>query len=110
MITDNHLGDWGTQFGMILWGWKHCLDASAYELNPTQELGRLYRLVRKVVDADPQEIANDSIAAGLVENYPDARPKNLETVKLHEVILRIPDFGNNLCQSVVKKLSGFIAV
>ena len=85
VITDNHLGDWGTQFGMILWGWKHCLDASAYELNPTQELGRLYRLVRKVVDADPQEIANDSIAAGLVENYPDARQEVLsETVKLHE--------------------------
>ncbi|HBU37135.1 MAG TPA: arginine--tRNA ligase [Planctomycetaceae bacterium] len=85
VITDNHLGDWGTQFGMILWGWKHCRDDSAYEENPTQELGRLYRLVRKVVDADSEELAHDSIAAGLAEKYPDARQEVLaETVKLHE--------------------------
>ena len=85
VITDNHLGDWGTQFGMILWGWKHCRDDSAYKENPTQELGRLYRLVRKVVDADSEELAHDSIAAGLAEKYPDARQEVLaETVKLHE--------------------------
>ncbi len=85
VITDNHLGDWGTQFGMILWGWKHCRDDSAYEENPTRELGRLYRLVRKVVDADSEELAHDSIAAGLAEKYPDARQEVLaETVKLHE--------------------------
>ena len=23
VIRDNHLGDWGSQFGMILWGWKN---------------------------------------------------------------------------------------
>jgi len=53
VITDNHLGDWGTQFGMILWGWKHCLDDAAFAADPTAELGRLYRLVRKVADAKP---------------------------------------------------------
>ena len=85
VITDNHLGDWGTQFGMILWGWKRCRDEAAYEENPTQELGRIYRLVRKVVDADSEELAHDSIAAELVEKYPDARQEVLcETVKLHE--------------------------
>ena len=29
VITDNHIGDWGTQFGMILWGWKNILDEQA---------------------------------------------------------------------------------
>ena len=23
VVRDNHLGDWGSQFGMILWGWKN---------------------------------------------------------------------------------------
>ena len=85
VITDNHLGDWGTQFGMILWGWKRCRDETAYRETPTQELGRLYRLVRKVVDSDPKELVQDSIAAGLAEKYPNARREVLaETAKLHE--------------------------
>ena len=50
VATDNHLGDWGTQFGMIIYGYKHFCDESAYSENPVQELGRLYKLVRKIVD------------------------------------------------------------
>ena len=23
VIRDNHVGDWGTQFGMVIWGWKN---------------------------------------------------------------------------------------
>ena len=49
VISDNHLGDWGTQFGMILYGYKHFVDPSQYQSNPVQELGRLYRLVHKLV-------------------------------------------------------------
>jgi arginyl-tRNA synthetase len=45
VIRDNHLGDWGSQFGMILWGWKHYRDESAYAADPVGELARLYRLV-----------------------------------------------------------------
>lgn len=84
-ITDNHLGDWGTQFGMILWGWKHCRNDTAYAADPTAELGRLYRLVRKVVDAKPEELAADSVAAELAAAHPEAgREVLLETAKLHE--------------------------
>lgn len=50
VISDNHLGDWGTQFGMILYGYRHFVDAAAYQANPVQELARLYRLVRQLVD------------------------------------------------------------
>ncbi|MBL9158791.1 MAG: arginine--tRNA ligase [Verrucomicrobiales bacterium] len=45
VISDNHIGDWGTQFGMILWGWKHLLDQSALEADPIPELLRVYREV-----------------------------------------------------------------
>ena len=50
VIGDNHIGDWGTQFGMIIYGYKHFLDEPAYRENPVQELARLYRLVRRLMD------------------------------------------------------------
>ncbi|MCX7430831.1 MAG: arginine--tRNA ligase [Planctomycetia bacterium] len=84
-ITDNHLGDWGTQFGMILWGWKHCRDGARFAADPTAELARLYRLVRKVADAKPEELARDPEAAALAARYPDTGREVLaETAKLHE--------------------------
>ena len=49
-ISDNHIGDWGTQFGMIIYGWRNFRDEAAYRENPVRELGRLYRLVRRLVD------------------------------------------------------------
>lgn len=50
VISDNHIGDWGTQFGMILYGYRHFCDPEAYRANPVQELARLYRLVRQLMD------------------------------------------------------------
>jgi arginyl-tRNA synthetase len=50
VISDNHLGDWGTQFGMILYGYKHFRDEEAYQATPVAELGRLYKLVNRLVD------------------------------------------------------------
>ncbi len=46
VIRDNHLGDWGSQFGMILWGWKNHRDEAAYAADPVGELARLYRLAQ----------------------------------------------------------------
>ncbi len=46
VIRDNHLGDWGSQFGMILWGWKNARDESNYAADPVGELARLYRLAQ----------------------------------------------------------------
>ncbi len=43
VITDNHLGDWGTQFGMLLVGWKRDLNAAALKADPIGELERLYK-------------------------------------------------------------------
>ncbi|HVU89928.1 MAG TPA: arginine--tRNA ligase [Pirellulales bacterium] len=49
-IGDNHIGDWGTQFGMIIYGYKHFRDAAAYERSRVDELARLYRMVNQLVD------------------------------------------------------------
>jgi arginyl-tRNA synthetase len=54
VITDNHLGDWGTQFGKIIYGWKHLLDRSALASNPIVELLRLYREVNSREANDPE--------------------------------------------------------
>jgi arginyl-tRNA synthetase len=53
VITDNHLGDWGTQFGMLLVGWKQHLNQSALEADPIGEMERLYKLVNSASEADP---------------------------------------------------------
>ncbi|MCC8021911.1 MAG: arginine--tRNA ligase [Akkermansia sp.] len=52
VITDNHIGDWGTQFGMILWGWKHLLDHSRLEADPIDELLCVYKKVNDLCRKD----------------------------------------------------------
>jgi arginyl-tRNA synthetase len=49
-ISDNHLGDWGTQFGMIIYGYKHFADDVALKKFPVAELTRLYKLVNTLVE------------------------------------------------------------
>ena len=60
-ISDNHLGDWGTQFGMIIYGYKHFLDEAALAASPVDELSRLYRLVHALVEY--RETQQDKIPA-----------------------------------------------
>ncbi len=50
VITDNHLGDWGTQFGMIIYGYKNFVNEAAFEASPIDELLRLYKQVRQIID------------------------------------------------------------
>jgi arginyl-tRNA synthetase len=45
VITDNHIGDWGTQFGMLLFGWKRDLDPPALKTDAIGEMERLYKKV-----------------------------------------------------------------
>lgn len=52
VIADNHIGDWGTQFGMILHGWKTQLEPAALDADPIQELVRIYRAVNAEIKND----------------------------------------------------------
>ena len=47
---DNHIGDWGTQFGMIIYGFRHLRDNAAFVETPVAELARLYKLVNTLSD------------------------------------------------------------
>ena len=44
VIRDNHLGDWGTQFGKLIYGYKRWADPTALATDPIEELERLYKL------------------------------------------------------------------
>jgi arginyl-tRNA synthetase len=48
VIADNHLGDWGTQFGMLIYGYRNFLDSAALEADPVREMVRLYTKVREL--------------------------------------------------------------
>ncbi|MDB4654497.1 arginine--tRNA ligase [Rubripirellula sp.] len=50
VVTDNHLGDWGTQFGIIIYGYKHFGDSAVVDSNPVTELAKLYRIVNQLVE------------------------------------------------------------
>jgi arginyl-tRNA synthetase len=52
-ISDNHIGDWGTQFGLLLLGWKSLLNRSALEQDPFGELERLYKAAVNECDSNP---------------------------------------------------------
>jgi arginyl-tRNA synthetase len=44
VIRDNHLGDWGTQFGKLIYGYKRWADPVALATDPIEELERIYKL------------------------------------------------------------------
>lgn len=53
VISDNHLGDWGTQFGLLLVGFRAFADPAAYETEPIEELERIYVKSYERSKADP---------------------------------------------------------
>jgi len=54
VIRDNHIGDWGTQFGMVIYGWKNLLDHRALQRNPLAEIVRIYKETNERATKDPQ--------------------------------------------------------
>lgn len=54
MIADNHIGDWGTQFGKLIIGYRRWLDKEAYKENPIEELERVYVEFSKLSESNPE--------------------------------------------------------
>jgi arginyl-tRNA synthetase len=81
VVADNHIGDWGTQFGKLLIGWKRELDRAALERDPIGELERLYKKVNAECDADP--VADEAARAEVVK-LQNGDAENLEI--WHEMI------------------------
>ncbi|HSV62028.1 MAG TPA: arginine--tRNA ligase [Chthoniobacterales bacterium] len=74
VVRDNHIGDWGTQFGMVIYGWKKLLDRAALERDPIAELVRIYKAANEAATADPavREACREELVklqAGDPENF-----------------------------------------
>ena len=74
VIRDNHIGDWGTQFGMVIWGWKNLLDREALARDPIAELVRIYKETnaRSTTDESIREACRQELVklqAGDTENF-----------------------------------------
>jgi arginyl-tRNA synthetase len=73
VVADNHIGDWGTQFGMLIVAWGRWRDDAAYADDSVAELQRLYQLFRSNAETDASliEAAREETAklqAGDAEN------------------------------------------
>ncbi len=86
VITDNHIGDWGTQFGKLIVGWKRELDESALAADPLAEMERLYK---KVNNEFEQNEATATLARQELVKLQNGDPENLAIwEKMIELSLR----------------------
>src|SRR5205807_2725960 len=67
VVTDNHLGDWGTQFGILLYGYKHYRNEEALRSDPVREMVRLYVLLRNLMKASEEDEETPPAAASQPE-------------------------------------------
>src|ERR1700730_17455167 len=119
VVRDNHLGDWGTQFGMVIWGWKNLLNRPALERDPIAELVRIYKETNERAATDPavRESARQELVklqAGDPENFSiwketvDLSLKEFERVYqllgIHYDIQRGESFYNDRLPGVVETL------
>jgi arginyl-tRNA synthetase len=119
VIRDNHIGDWGTQFGMVIYGWKNLLDRAALERDPIGELVRIYKETNEKATADSKvrEAVREELVklqAGDPENFSiwketvDLSMKEFErayqVLDIHYDIQRGESFYNDRLPAVVERL------
>jgi arginyl-tRNA synthetase len=54
VMTDNHLGDWGTQFGLILLGYKQSQAKHRLDEEPMAYLEEVYQATYELAKGDPE--------------------------------------------------------
>ena len=95
VISDNHLGDWGTQFGKLIVAYRRWLDVEGYAADPVAELLRLY--VKFVVEEKRERGEAAVVTAADVEGEEEAigpAPPILEEARRELVKLQAGDAEN----------------
>src|SRR5437660_5603214 len=90
VIRDNHIGDWGTQFGMVIYAWKNLLDRQSLTRDPIAELVRIYKETNERSTINPA--VREACRQELVK-LQSGDPENLSIWK-QCVDLSIQDFVN----------------
>jgi arginyl-tRNA synthetase len=119
VIRDNHIGDWGTQFGMVIYGWKNLLDRQSLKRDPIAELVRIYKETNERSTKDPsvreacrQELVkmqsgdaeNLSIWKQCVDLSMGDFERAYELLDIHYDIQRGESFYNDRLPGVVERL------
>jgi arginyl-tRNA synthetase len=119
VIRDNHIGDWGTQFGMVIYGWKNLLNREALVRDPISELVRIYKETNERATGDPavrEAVRNElvKLQAGEKENFSIWQEcvelslrefeKTYEILNIHYDIQRGESFYNDRLPGVVERL------
>ena len=119
VVRDNHVGDWGTQFGMVIYGWKNLLNPQALAHDAITELVRIYKETNEKATADPavreacrQELVK--LQAGDAENLSIWKQcvdlsmgdfeRTYERLDIHYDIQRGESFYNERLPGVVERL------
>ncbi len=74
VVADNHLGDWGTQFGKLIVAYSRWLDKENFEKDPIAELERLYIKFGDEAEKDPDL---DELARAELKKVQDGDETNL---------------------------------
>ena len=119
IIGDNHIGDWGTQFGRVIWAWKNWRDDDAFAADPIGELERLYVAFVKKEKEDPSytELAKaelvklqtgDAENLGLWQMMIDTSRVAFESIyerlDIHFTVTNGESFYNDMLQPLVEEL------
>jgi arginyl-tRNA synthetase len=87
VVRDNHLGDWGLQFGMLIHGCKHSRDEAALAADPVRELARLYKLVHAQMKSDEDDEGNDPVSIACRQETARLHAGDPENVRLWHMFM-----------------------
>jgi len=95
VIRDNHIGDWGTQFGKLIYAYKRFLNQEALAKDPLEELERLYKKGNTLSEED--ESVLQEVREELVK-LQQGDPENMELWK------QITEISSSAFSEIYKKL------
>ena len=119
VIADNHLGDWGTQFGLMIIGFREYVNNKALNISPIDELERIYvksynrskednewkQLTKKeLVKLQQGDKDNLALWNNFVKLSLDEFQKIYKRLDIKFDLFRGESFYNNLLPNIISKL------